>query len=136
MADLSKLTTGDREHAKFDLDSNNKVAVRTLTEIAGALQGSFSLSGLNIGIKITNTTIGNTATILPTTPLAQRNSMIFYNMSTDSIYFGNADVTTTGVTQGWEIPSGSYFSFDITDSINIYFISTGTSSQIKILEMA
>ena len=136
MADLSKLTTGDREHAKFDLDSNNKVAVRTLTEIAGALQGSFSLSGLNIGIKITNTTIGNTATILPTTPLAQRNSMIFYNMSTDSIYFGNADVTTTGATQGWEIPSGSYFSFDITESINIYFISTGTSSQIKILEMA
>jgi len=126
----------DNESLKFTLDSNNDVAVRTLTEIVGALQGSFSPSGLSVAIKVTNTTISGTAAILPATPLALRNSMIFYNNSSDSIFFGNADVTTSGATEGWEIPTGSYFSFDITDAINVYFISTGTNSKVKILEMA
>jgi len=98
--------------------------------------GELTVSGLSLALKITNITIGTTATAIPLTPLTNRNSIIIHNKSTETIFFGNSDVSSSGVNEGWEVVAGSYFSLDITDSIVIYAISTAASSALKIMELA
>jgi len=126
----------DRELKKFVEDSNGDTAVRTLSEILGSVTGSFSPSGLKTAIKITNLTANTAAAALPLTPLTDRNSIIILNRSTtDSLFIGNSDVTSSGALEGWEVEAGSFFTVDITDAIVIYGISTATIN-LKIMELA
>lgn len=120
------------EISKFELDSSGYVQVRT------SAKGTFTPSGLTTDGKITVMSISTTAVKIPSTPLANRNSMSVHNKSnTLTLYIGfdngvTADDTSTG---GWEIPPGGFFNTDITDNIEIWGISTG-SITIKVLELA
>ena len=104
--------------------------------IAEAIEGSFTPSGLNVALKITNSTVTTTAAKIPLTPLSGRNSMAIENRGTNSIYIGNSDVTASGSTQGWEIPVNGGFNLDITDNIEIYAICASGTVDVKILELA
>lgn len=107
-------------------------------ELVGAIEGEFTPQGLNVALKVTNTTVSDTAAAVPLTPLSDRNSMIIRNESlVDSIFIGNSDVTASGSTEGWELLPNSFFSLDIKDSIQIYAIAaTGLTVPIKVLELA
>lgn len=121
----------DREYNKFIEDSSGNVAVNTV--IGG---GELKLVGMNTAIKITNTTVTTTATQLPATPLTNRNSMIVFNRDPiEPIYVGDNTVTTSGANEGWIVDAGSYFSIDITDDVNLYFIANETVN-VKIMELA
>lgn len=101
------------------------------------VSGEFVPSGLTIALKVTNTTVGSTAAMLPLTALTDRNSLIIFNRSSsDSIYIGNSDVTDSGALEGWIIDPGSYFSLDVTNDIPIYAVASVASVNVKILEMA
>lgn len=107
-----------------------------IVEVTNQIEGEFTPSGLNEALKVTNTTIGTSAVALPGTPLTNRNSLIIQNISTtDRIYIGNNNVTASGANQGWILEPDSFFSLDITDSIQIYAIASTTVS-VKILELA
>lgn len=121
-------------------DTENKKAVRVIfsnDQVPMEIEGTLSVSGLSIGMEVTKVVVSTTAVLLPTTALANRNSMIIFNEdSTNSLYINdNASVTTSGATEGWEILPRSSFSLDITDSIVLYGIAT-TAINVKILELA
>lgn len=127
----------DNEANKFALDSNSDVAVRTITEVSGG-SIAYSFSGLRERIKITNLTVTDTASALPSTALTNRNSIIIHNLNTTlPIYIGESDVTASGVTEGWTVDPTSFFSTDITANIVLYAIAPiGETISIKIMELA
>lgn len=103
--------------------------------IAGSFSSSFS--GLKIRMKITNTTITDVASMLPSLSLTARNSIIIENKGADSIFLGESDVTASGVKEGWELLPTAFFSTDVTDAIAIYAIApAGKTVNIKIMELA
>lgn len=123
------------EKYKFIIGADGLVYVRS------RISGTLSFSGLSESIRITTMTVGDTATALPITSLANRNSISITNKSNaDTIYLGSASVTAdtvVGVTSGWEIPPLESFNVDITDDVIIYAIAeTGKSITVKVLEMA
>lgn len=122
----------------FTTTSGGSPAINTVSEIVGAVSGSFAPSGLKVRIKITNMTVTDTKTAIPLTPLIDRNSMIIENRSAiDSIFVGENDVTASGGTEGWEIPVSSGFSTDITDAIILYVVApAGKTVNVKIMELA
>jgi hypothetical protein len=121
-------------------DTENKKAVRVLLsndQMPLDVQGTLSFSGLSVGMEVTKLIVSTTAVGLPTTALANRNSIIIFNEdSIDSLFINdNALVTTSGANEGWEILPRSSFSVDITDSIVLYGIADAPIN-IKILELA
>ena len=138
-----KITREDLEKHKFFHNSNDEVTVRVgntvddpLSVDVNEIQGEFTPTGLRTALKITNTTVGTTAAILPAAPLENRNSMIIFNKSAQVIFVGNSDVATSGANEGWEIDAGSYFSLDITDDIQIYAICSTPGAIVKVMELA
>ena len=109
-----------------------------LKRLRTSATGTFSFSGLSEALKITNTTIGDTATAIPLTALTNRNSMIIFNKSTTlSLFIGNSDVTDSGTDEGWIIDPESYFSLDVANEIVIYGLApSGETVDVKILEFA
>ena len=129
-----------REYNKFVLDGENKTAVNTVVS-SGTISGSFSPSGLNVALKVTTLTVGDTATALPATALTSRNSISIQNKSTTQIvYIGDVNVTAdtvVGTTSGYELLPGSFFNVDVTPNITIYGrCESGQSALLKILELA
>ena len=122
------------EFFKFYLDDDGNVVVRT------SATGVFQPTGLKTGFKVTTMNVGATAVKLPVTAITKRNSWIVYNLSTThTLYLGpdssvTAD-TVIGVTSGWQVAPLAYFSFDVTDKIDIYGICT-TDIMVQLLEIA
>lgn len=135
--------TRDREHYKFELNSDNEHAVRVIAEIAG---GSVAPAGLRNGLRVTTMTVDDTITQIPSSPYIApngegRNALSIHNMSdTDKLYVGDDDVTAdrvNGTTSGWEIPKNGYLNFDVTKDVLLYArCESGKSVQIKIMEIA
>lgn len=119
---------------KFDPDTGEPVDL--LRVFVDALQGTFVPSGLSKEIKISNLVVNSTADKLPASPLLDRNSMIIYNKSNQTIFIGNSDVDTNGVKEGWEIDANSFYAFDIRDTIEIYAIAATDGANVKIMELA
>lgn len=122
------------EWLKFYLDDDGHVVVRT------SATGVFQPTGLKTGFKITTMNVGTTATKLPLSAISKRNSWIIYNRSATETLFVGPDATVTadavvGITSGWPVAPLSYFSFDVTDSIDIWGISTQTIL-VQIMEIA
>lgn len=115
-------------------NSNSDPAFNTVTEIIGGV----TPSGLRVRLKITNATVTDTRAALPLAALTGRNSIIIENRDpVNSIFIGENDVTNSGAAEGWEVPSGSSFSTDITDAIIIYAIApAGQTVNVKIMELA
>ena len=127
--------------ATIDECNGNKALRTTICQEAGDelnVAGSFAPSGLRTALEISNETVGDTATAVPLTPLTNRNSIIIFNQDpVESLFIGNADVTASGVKEGWIIDAGSYFSVDITELIVLYAIApTGKTISVKIMEFA
>lgn len=119
-------------------DNDNKKAQRVIISNQPIdVEGTLTFSGLSIGMEVTKLTVSTTAVALPTTALAQRNSIIIFNSDTTNSLFidDNSSVTTSGANEGWEILPRSSFSVDITDSISIFGIADAPVA-IKILELA
>lgn len=140
----------DREHDKFK-ECGGNTAVRTWicqdtgetidVSVDGAVEGSFTPSGLKTELKVTTMNVGDTAVAIPATALTDRNAISLHNLDgVNTIYLGGATVTAgqaIGTTAGWELPAGGYFNTDITDDITLYAIAdAGQTVKIKVLEIA
>ena len=93
-------------------------------------QSKVDVISLNNGVISTSVTIGVTATKLPTTNLSGRRVIIIVNISSNTVYIGNENVTTAN---GFAVYSNQAISADIGDAVNIYGIST-VASEVRILE--
>lgn len=126
-----------REQEKFVL-KDGEVAVRTDTTLSGTIEAT--PGGLSTGFLITTMDIGNTATPIPATPLALRNSLSISNLSeTETLYIGPDTAVTAdavnGTTSGWEVPPLGTLNLDAKYTIIIYGI-TATTLKVKVLEIA
>lgn len=119
----------DREQDKFTLNSEGDTAVR------GVVEGNFSFSGLRIGGRISEVTLNDSTWVaLPTTALANRNSISIQNTSNVEIalQYDNSVATYSGVKVG---VGGERF-YDLTDAITIYAKSSSGSAIITVEELA
>ena len=106
-------------------------------ELLTSASGTFTMSGLKIRMKITNTTVNDTAAMIPAVSLTDRNSIIIENKGSDTVFIGESDVTASGIKEGWELLPTAFFSTDVTDAIAIYAIApAGKTVNIKIMELA
>ena len=122
-----------REWAKFELDDNNEVAVRTKT--TGTLTGEIRPSGLNNAGRVTEVTINSaTWTALPPKALTARNAIGIQHVSAQDIKV-NFDPLVSGFI-GMVIASGSERTYDITDSIIIYAKCTTGSVVVNVEEIS
>lgn len=107
----------DREHAKFELDAEGKVRVRTTT--TGTLTGAITPSGLTIGGLVTEVALDDTNwTALPASPLTDRNTIAIQNRSGKEIKLNYSNSVSGYV--GMVVADGSERTYDIKDTILIY----------------
>jgi len=122
------------------LEKDKFEEIAGLVHVRTTAKGTFAISGLNKDWVVTTVTIGDVEYPIPLSALPDRNSIIFHNKSGNTVYIGPTGVTAdsvSGITSGWEIPAGSYFSLDVKDNIVIYGIcETGKTAQLKIMELA
>lgn len=83
-------------------------------------------------------TVGTTAVALPTTALANRESMMIQNLGTNNrdIYIGSATVTSSGSTRGPVIGKGGFMTLDVGPNVSVYGIASGAGGEVAVLEMA
>ena len=78
-------------------------------------------------------TLGVVAAKLPTTPITNRKSLMIFNNSTDIIYIGDG---TVDATNGYPIYPRGQISIQIEDGVDLYGISAGAASNLRLLEGA
>lgn len=80
--------------------------------------------------------VANTATPLPATALANRKNLMVQNIGTKKTYIGSATVTSSGATQGLELPVGGIYAADVGGNIAVNgIVATGTNNVI-VLELS
>lgn len=76
-------------------------------------------------------TVANTATLLPATALADRKHILIQNIGSKKLYIGSATVTSSGATQGVEVPVNSFWEGDVgPDNLLYGIVNTGTNDVI------
>lgn len=76
-------------------------------------------------------TVSTGATLLPATALSDRIGIILHNLGSNTVYLGNAAVTSAN---GLPLESGEKLALDIGNTALLYgIVSTGTS-EVRILE--
>lgn len=93
------------------------------------------IAPLTIQIKSSTTTIAGTAAKVPAVGLVGRESIALYNVTnaTETVWCGGSDVTNAN---GFPLTSSAVaISLDLDDSVDIYCISDGTSTDIRALEI-
>lgn len=133
---LAKVQTG----TEYPTEKKVAADVNVLGGLVSAT-GEFTMSGLSEAIRTTTMTVGDTATALPATALANRNSITIVNYSaTEILYIGGPTVTADrviGITSGYEVNPGEGFNLDITEDIVLYGrAESGQSILVKITELA
>lgn len=104
--------------------------------VGGVVSGSFTQSGLSIGIKTTRFTVTDTPQPIPATAFANRNTLSVRVLGASTVYFGGNALTATN---GYPKFQFEEISMDVTDDagVNLYAVcDTGESSEIAILEIA
>ena len=133
MAIEVNLPITDAEREKFTRTDGNEVAVRT--KIDGALEGSFSVTGLSKEGKITEVTIASSGwTPLPLNSLTDRNAMSIQNYSDEEIKL-NYDPNESDYVGITMLPKTERY-YDITDGITIYAKSKSATAVITVEELA
>lgn len=118
LAEIS--AAGDRAHLLQDM--YRRLHIRNSNDVAW---------------QVTPVTVGATETEIAATPLNGRKEVIIQNVSTNSVWVGEATgVTTTGATRGIEIPKKSSMSFPFGEALNLFVISDGAGREINVLEAA
>lgn len=94
----------------------------------------FSINALKGVAKQTAISVSATPTALPTTALSDRRSIMVYNNDSDTVYLGDASVTTS---TGFPVPPSSYSpSLDMGDTMVLYaVVGTGTAD-VRVLEIS
>ena len=93
-----------------------------------------SIAPLTIQIKSSTTTITGTAAKVPGTSLAGRENIALFNSTsaTENVWCGASDVTSAN---GWPLNKTSpAISLDLDDSVDIWCVSDGSSTDIRSLE--
>jgi hypothetical protein len=132
-------STVQREHNKFDLNSDSEVAVRV---IADGVDVTATPAGLRNSFLVTTLDVTSTAIALPTSPLTDRNAMTIRNLSaTDSLYIGPANTVTAtetvGTLSGRKILPGEDFNIDVKDTVVIYGIAeSGKTVRVQVFEVS
>ncbi len=91
-----------------------------------------SINGLGGFAQSSNVTVASTPTALPSTPLANRRTLILYNNSANTIYLGGADVNTTN---GLPVVATSFSpAIDAGANMIIYAIAD-SDSETRVLEV-
>lgn len=98
-------------NAQGELRVNDKVETSTLQQIVS---------------------VATTATKLPTTPLANRKSLMVQNVAAKKIYLGSATVTADETaTGGLQLNQGAFYEGDISSSVDIYgIVASGTANAV------
>ena len=133
-------SVNDLQKDSFMFDGE-EIARRVVARIVGAVDASFTPSGLSNALLPTTMSVGDTATAIPATAQTDRNAMSFVNLSdTETLYIGNSDVEairTVGGKGGWEVLPGETFNVDITDDIVLYGVAeSGKTILVKVLEIS
>jgi len=91
------------------------------------------LAPLTYSVKSTSVTVTTTATKLPTTPLAGRESVaIRLNSTTDVVFIGADDVTAVA---GFRLDSSvPAITLDLDSSVDVYGITSSGSADCRVLE--
>lgn len=92
------------------------------------------IAPLTIEIKSTMTTITGTAAKVPSVALVGRENIALYNVtnSTETVWCGASDVTSSN---GWPLTSSApAISMDLNDSISVWCVSGGASTDVRSLE--
>ena len=94
-----------------------------------------SINSLRGFVKTTAATVTTTLTTLPSYGvLDNRRSILVYNNSSNTIYIGGSDVTSTN---GMPVPASSYSPIlDCGISMILYGIATAGSNDIRVLEVS
>lgn len=103
-----------------------------LTTVSGALKVDDTANGSILQQQVS---VANTATLLPTTALTGRKSLLVQNAGSSSIWIGAATVTASGATTGIEVPKGGFIELEVGPAVSVYGISGGTVNA-NILQMA
>lgn len=126
------------------------LAVRQDTNVAGATatgdysyvqtwsEGSLKVVDVaNGAILQQQVSVTSTATKFPTTPLANRRSIMLQNVSLGAIFLGSSTVTATGATTGILVPANSFVDIDVGPAVDVYAVKVGAGSlSMNILEVA
>ena len=95
---------------------------------------NISINALNGTFLTTAVSVGTSATALPTSPFANRRSLIVFNNSANTIYIGNSDVTTTS---GLPVLKDSYSpEFNAGSGMNLYGIASTGTNNVRVIEIS
>tara|TARA_R110002096_G_scaffold289124_1_gene483355 strand:- start:9414 stop:9821 length:408 start_codon:yes stop_codon:yes gene_type:complete len=84
---------------------------------------------------VTALTLTATVTKLPITPLKYRRAISVLNNSTADIVYVGFDPAMTTVT-GWPLSAGGSISFDLNGEVLLYGVSSGSATDVRILELS
>ena len=110
-----------------DKTSGDSASVTTL----GQLKVLSTLSGTTGSIKSQAQTITTTAAKVPATPLTGRNTLTIQNLGPKLVYIGDSTVTSSN---GLELPVGGIFNVDIADIVDIYALTSVSTSEVRVFE--
>tara|TARA_R110000824_G_scaffold208303_1_gene393884 strand:- start:784 stop:1191 length:408 start_codon:yes stop_codon:yes gene_type:complete len=84
---------------------------------------------------VTALTLTATVAKLPITPLKYRRAVSVLNNSTaDTVYVGFDPAMTTAT--GWPLSAGGSISFDLNGEVLLYGVSSGSATDVRILELS
>lgn len=107
--------------------------------LRGAGNPQFGFTGAVETIKSTALTIAaTTATAIPATPLAERQSLIIYNNDSATLYIGGSGVTNSSAATGIPLAAGANLPINAGPEAVVYgYSAAGTSSfAVIVMEIA
>jgi hypothetical protein len=81
-------------------------------------------------------TVGTSAVALPTSPLANRSSMMIQMLSGGQLFLGSSTVTNSGATRGFMIGNGGFVSLDVGPANLIYGVANAAGKDVMVWEFA
>lgn len=104
--------------------------------VGGVVSGTFSFSGLSTDLRTQAITVTDSPTKIPTTALANRNSISVRVWGSSTVYFGD---TSVDVSNGYPKLYSEEIILDIKDnaSVELWAVcDTGQSCEVRIMEVA
>lgn len=90
----------------------------------------------NSSVDSTRVTVGATAVALPTTALSNRKRVMVQNISSNDVWIGPSDVTTSGATTGLKVSKGATLEIPAGAGVALYGIAAGAGNDVIVFEMA
>lgn len=81
-------------------------------------------------------TVGATAAAVPTSPLANRKTLMLQNVSNKPCWIGSSSVTISGATTGIQLSGNSFIELEVGPAVSVYAIRGGQDVTLNVMEMA